>query len=418
MTQRHENLSVCDPPEHDTAGFRTTGAHTSLRHERHVRIGTRKPKAPGTSWLESFFRNLGPGLVPGITIGDWFRLLAENRFRVELPFWGKAACTTFSSCVNTPFRWVEEAVYSRRVAAQTVLPPIFILGHWRSGTTHLHNLLSLDSRFAYPKFAQAMIPNSFLTGERPFSLGCAVLLPSNRYGVDEMTMYAAAPWEEEFGLCVATFLSPYLSWAFPSRTEHYDRYLTFRGVPAHEIERWKSAILTLLKKLTLRLKRPLVLKSPPNTARIRLLLELFPDARFIHIHRNPYSVYQSTLHLHRKLSVYFRFQRQDLAALHGRVIRQYAEMHDAFFEERPLIPKGRFAEVAYQDLDADPVGQVRRIYDELDLPDFAEVEPALNEYLGSIADYKKNKHVELTSDVRSEIARAWRRSFDTWKYPL
>src|SRR5205823_7052190 len=127
----------------------------------------------------------------------------------------------------------------------------------------------------------------------------------------------------------------------PDRASHYDRYLTFKDVPAREIDCWKAALVKLLKKLTLKYDRPLILKSPPNTARIRLILETFPDARFVHIHRDPYVVYQSTLHLNRKMWENNALQRPDQATVHGRVVRQYTEMFDAFFEERSLIPAGQ-----------------------------------------------------------------------------
>src|SRR5207245_5469736 len=84
--------------------------------------------------------------------------------------------------------------------------------------------------------------------------------------------------------------------SFPQRYEHYTRYLTFAGVPAAELEEWKRTMVWFLKKLTLRYRRPIVLKSPPHTARIRLLLELFPEARFVNIHRDHGAVFLSCRH--------------------------------------------------------------------------------------------------------------------------
>ena len=77
---------------------------------------------------------------------------------------------------------------------------------------------------------------------------------------------------------------------------HYDRYLTFRGVPEREVDEWKQALVLFLKKLTWKYRKPLLLKSPPHTCRIKLLLGLFPEARFVHIHRDPFAVYQSMRH--------------------------------------------------------------------------------------------------------------------------
>jgi len=295
---------------------------------------------------------------------------------------------------------------------------LFIIGHWRSGTTHLHNLLSVDRRFAYANFAQISIPHTFLLGEPLLAAASSLFLAPDRMGIDNVALSPKVPWEEEFALCVMTFLSPYMSWVFPHRSDYYDRYVTFRGVPQEEIECWKKAFVKLLKKLSLKYQRPMVLKSPPNTGRIKLILDIFPDARFVHIHRDPYVVYQSTRHLHQKCMEYYSLQRPDPAALHGRVMRQYSEMFEAYFEEKSLIPEGRFCEVTYADLETDPVGEVRRVYEKLALPDFSVVEPAMKAYIGSLAGYKKNRHIELTPDVRAEICRAWQRSFEEWKYPV
>jgi hypothetical protein len=369
-------------------------------------------------WREDFSRITGPGLILGITLGDLAQLLWQNDFRIPPRYWPKVAFASLISLLSTPLRRVEEAVHGRHVAQQPVRQPLFILGHWRSGTTHLHNLFSIDTRFAHANFSQITIPHTFLMAERILSLGSALFLPPDRMGLDKVAMHPHVPWEEEFALCLMTFFSPYMGWAFPRRAENYDRYLTFRGVPADEVERWQRAFVKLLKKLSWKHQRPLVLKSPPNTCRIRLILELFPDARFVHIHRDPYVVYQSTCRLHATCIEYYSLQRPDMSAIHSRVVRQYAQMFEVYFEEKSLIPADRFCEISYADLESDPVGQVRRIYEKLALPDFSVVEPAVRQYVASLAGYKKNAHGELPDEVRDEIARTWRRSFEELKYPI
>jgi hypothetical protein len=114
----------------------------------------------------------------------------------------------------------------------------------------------------------------------------------------------------------------------------------------------------------------------------------------------------------------FAFQRPDSAELHGRILRDYEAMYDAFFEERGLIPAGRYCEVAFEEVEKDPVGQVRRIYEELRLPDFEETRPALEAYVGSLEGYQKTEHPELPPEVQTDVSRRWRRCFDEWNYPL
>src|SRR5207244_1822378 len=110
-------------------------------------------------------------------------------------------------------------------------------------------------------------------------------------------------------------------------------YLTFRGVPEQEIREWREAFTLFLQKLTWKYQRPIILKSPPHTCRIKLLLEMFPDARFVHIHREPFTVFQSTKHMIAGWDRSYHLQRRDFSVLDERVIRQYKQMYDVFFEE-------------------------------------------------------------------------------------
>lgn len=149
---------------------------------------------------------------------------------------------------------------------------------------------------------------------------------------DNMTQGSGSPAEDEFAHCVSTFLSPYMGWVFPRSSVDYDQYLTFRGVPDDELHRWKTAFVGFLKKLTLVSDRPLLLKSPPHTARVRLLLEMFPDARFVHIRRHPYRVFQSTMHLWMTGPPYYQLQLSGEPIAIERIIATYQTMYDAFFE--------------------------------------------------------------------------------------
>jgi hypothetical protein len=298
-----------------------------------------------------------------------------------------------------------------------VPPPLFVLGVWRSGTTHLHNLLGQDDRFAYPSTYQALYPHTFLTTEKRNARLVEFFLPKKR-PQDNVAMGVREPQEDEFALCSLTGRAWPLSWAFPRRAGHYGRYLTLREAEASEVAEWKAAMTWLVRKLSFKHGRPLVLKSPGHTCRIRLLLDLFPQAKFVHIRRNPYDVFRSTRHLVRTVAPWWALQRPDYRDLEERALRQYREVYDVFFEERGLIPKGRFHEVGFEELEADPVGQLRGVYEALGLPDFGHVEATLRGYLAAIAGYRKNTLPELSADWRSRVAREWRRCFDEWGYPV
>ncbi len=74
--------------------------------------------------------------------------------------------------------------------------------------------------------------------------------------------------------------------------------------------------------------------------------------------------------------------------------------------------------MCFQRLEEDPLGEVRRLYEALDLPDFGLAEPALRRYVESIAGYRKNEFQELSADRRRRIAGEWRRCFEEWGYPI
>lgn len=172
-----------------------------------------------------------------------------------------------------------------------------------------------------------------------------------------------------------------------------------------------------LKKLTHHYQRPLVLKSPPHTCRIGLLLELFPEAKFVHIHRNPLDVFSSTMRLIDRGFRYTCFQNIDRQDWVERTLRVYEQMYDRFFEEQSLIASDRFCEVRFEDLEADPLQTMRSIYKSLSLP-FEGAEPNVRAYLKSVADYQKNEFPPILADIRQRIVSRWRRSFDAWGYSI
>lgn len=280
-----------------------------------------------------FIKHVGPGGMSGCTLGEWFAHLRRNRFAISPRYWPRVAMTTFNSAMNST-NMRRERQYDAEVAAIDVPPPLIVLGIWRSGTTHLHNLLSKDDRYAFPNTFQALFPNTFLTTEeKTSSLLNSFMTPERP--MDNVKQDCSQPQEDEFAL-VPAGLSYVCGFAFPKTGDDYWRFLTLRDTTAEEKEQWKAKWLWFLKKLTFKYKRPLVLKSPGHTCRIKLLLEMFPDAKFVHIRRNPYAVFRSAIYAGIQVSPYWIVQRyeQDQEAL----LDYHAKLYEAFFEERDLIP--------------------------------------------------------------------------------
>ncbi len=363
--------------------------------------------------------SVGHNYLAGITAGSWWRLLRENRFAVDPAYWHRAAFITLASLLNSYYRRGEERRFSEAIdRVEVTKPPLFILGHWRSGTTLLQYLLAQDtSQFAFANTYQVVNPCTFLSTEEVNTRRFARMVPPTR-PMDNMELGFGTPQEDEFAPLLLTFRSLYLGVSFPRRAEHYSRYLTFRDVPRAEIDQWQAGLLWFCKKLTLKYDRALLLKSPPHTARIRLLLEMFPNARFVHVHRDPYRVFQSQRHYFDTAMWYTYLQKPDPEKTDDGILQRYTALYDAFFEDQPLIPKGRFCEVRFDDLERDPVAEVRAIYEQLSLPGFMEFKPQLESYVDSLAGYRKNDYPALDEATRCRVARAWTSSFQKWNYPV
>ena len=362
-----------------------------------------------------------PGMRPppshllGMSAGVWLRVLYDNGFGVDTPFIGSSLSVTAASLLNSVCRRLDDFGIGKD--DEPLADPLFIVGHWRSGTTLLHNLMATDTRFATPDFCQAFFPNSFVTAGKPLRWILERALPKKRV-IDDMEIGPGLPQEDEFALCALTGLSPYVAYAFPKNWQHYNRYLTFKDVPEEDVRRWQAAVRGYVRKLTRVYKRPLILKSPPHTARLRLLLEIFPNAKFVHVHRNPFDVFQSSC---RTLSLgppLLRMQHFDFNNLEDLILGRYEMLYDMYLEQRALVPKGNLYEMSFDALTRDPVGEVEALYRGLGLPAFAENIGDLEAYVASLKGYRPNRHSGLADQTAERIATRWERFFSTWGYPL
>ncbi|MEM1023677.1 MAG: sulfotransferase [Myxococcota bacterium] len=362
-----------------------------------------------TNWLFS--------PLDGVRLQDWLRLLARHGGSIPPRYWAKVAFTSGMGALNSFMEPIERLRFEGRLARQRVVAPVFVLGHHRSGTTHLWNLLTQDPRFAYPSILQAVFPHTFLSMERlvrvlarPFTI--------RKRPQDNVEINPDSPVEEERALCAATFCSIQMARHFPARRARFEKYLTMREAQEEERVAWKDAFSHFARKLVLRhgADRRLIFKSPDHTGKMRLLLELFPDARFVHIHRHPFRVFNSTLKMERTTQPIYAYQTARKEELEDFVLWRYRTMYDAYFEDAPKVPEGQLAEVSFEDLDERPVETIEQVYQALGLPDFSVARSSLEAYVASLAGYRKNSFPDLPLDTKDRIRRAWEPSFERWGY--
>ncbi len=346
----------------------------------------------------------------------WRRLLRMNG-GVDPGFRLRAALVSALSRLTAPTRALERLVYGSRVNAVAVQePPVLILGYWRSGTTHLHNLMSQDPRLGFVSTLQAMIPNGALVGRRVFRQMMLWTIPPTR-PMDNMAFSPDLPQEDEFALCHQVPYSIYTGLFFP-RNRHalYEKYATFDGLTPEELAEWQEAYLAVIKKATLLFGgRRLVLKNPANTGRIPHLLRLFPDAKFIHIHRNPYTVFRSAMKLMLSLREIMPFQHVGEQEIEDDVFYLYRAMLQRYLAEKDEIPAGNLVEVRYDDLDQHPIEELARVYSALSLPGWREAEAPIARYLAGQAGYVKNRFT-LSPEDCAKIEEHWGFAIDAWGY--
>jgi hypothetical protein len=347
----------------------------------------------------------------------WSRLLVRNRCAIHWSRCPVAALVSLVSVVHSTLGLAQRIVHGRRIA-RTAIPhaPVFILGHWRTGTTLLHELLARDPRHAFPTTYDCFAPHHFLLTRSWLPRLVPWLLPDRRL-MDNMAAGWDRPQEDEFALCMLGQPSPYERIAFPNRP-HDTGTLDRRGLSPHALERWKTTFYRLIQALTLANGgRRLILKSPPHTCRIPVLVDLFPDARFVHIVRDPYVVYPSTLKLWRVLYGAYGFQRPSWKGLQEYILETFVQVYDRLEEDQRLLAPGRFHELRYEDLVGDPVGRLEAAYSALGLSEFELARPHVEAYLAAVGKYQPARHV-LTAAEQSAITERWGHVIRRYGYPV
>ena len=372
------------------------------------------PKAPSKPKFHPY-PWWSPRFWHGMKFGDWMKLCARHQFRINPIRWPMAVLIEMITPFNSIMGYAQSAIYGKRIAAAKIeKPPVFILGHWRSGTTYLHELLALDQRFVTPSTYQCFAPHHFLLTEWLIAKYFGFLMPKQR-PMDNMAMGWDRPQEDEFALLTLGAPTPYLRMAFPNDPPPHEEMFDMEGVAPRDREKFESTLRYFVQLLTFRTGKQLLLKSPPHTGRIETLARLFPGAKFIHITRNPYNLFSSTVRLWQSLDEVQSLQWANNKGLEEYVLRCFTRMYDGFNKQRSQLDPSQIVDIKYEDLVQNPLAEIERVYADLGFENFGTLGESLASYGREQKDYQTNKH-PLDAATKAKIYERWGDYFRRFGY--
>lgn len=343
----------------------------------------------------------------GASLGNLLRLSQIHRSGLSAKFY-------LSALARSPFMWADWMWSFLRKAE--VKAPIFILGHWRSGTTHLYNVLSKGEGFGWVSPYMAALPFdgvSLSTLLRPLlRLG----LPKGRF-IDQMEVTDTSPQEDEFAIANRQHLSFLHAIYFPNNFDvTFNKGLFFQGASQAEVAHWKNAFSKNCEKIAaVYPQKTILIKNPVYTARLKEVLTVYPDARFIHIHRNPYKIFFSMRNFYHQLFKEFSLQPPKVADIDTHILTTYVRMMTKLEHDVASLSKNQYIEIAYQDFVISPLQTLELIYKVFGLTNYSNDKNLFVSYLDSIPKFQPTADV-YSKDELKKIKEALGFFIKKWDY--
>jgi hypothetical protein len=321
---------------------------------------------------------------------------------VEPKYRWKFFLTCVAAGILEPFTLAERLIWQQRIRDhQLKEPPVFIIGFWRSGTTLLHNLLCQDPQSAYTTTFQTVFPNLVLTQSRWLKPLTNHFLPAGR-PYDNVSMDMDFPQEEDFGMMNIQPSTIYKFFLFPGDFDDIVGRELFSGsLPPEKLAQWKEAYRGMITKSVFNTGGTRYIgKNPCHLTRTGVLKEMFPDAKFIFIHRHPYKVIESLYQF--ILCIFPGVQLQDVPPDFSRakVVNLYKKAIEAYFHDRDQIPASNLIELKMDDFVQDIPGQLKYIYEKFGLGDFSGISSRVNKFLAENPAPSRKPHPPTPETIR------------------
>lgn len=358
-----------------------------------------------------------------VRFDNWIRLLIRDRFRIlpeQLP---QVALTTLISLILFPFALIEGAVCAVPIAKTKIeKDPLFVLGCWRSGTTYLQNLLSRDEQFGWADpvsnclFSNSVLLGWLLRGGIGSGLKDARPMDNVEYSLD-------LPMEETFAIANFTPYAIDHMIAFPSQYQWFLKPAFTADLTPTQRREFRAAYRYMVKKLTWRKGgKQMLFKSPDNTCRLEDIMQMYPNAKFVNIHRDPYTTIKSTIRMFlaqmKLLQLSPMPELDDLEdEMEDVIIGVFERMYRDLFAREDSFAPGQFVNVRYEEFVQQPEDGLRHIYEALELDGFEEALPNFRAFIESQKDYKKNQY-DFPARLREKINRRLGFYFERYGYEM
>jgi hypothetical protein len=322
---------------------------------------------------------------------------------------------------SLPFELFQFLIFGQRIRKTIITKdPVFILGHYRSGTTYLQKLMVCDKQFGCLTNYDALFSNSnLLFGQKMqpvFQHLINLFRIKNPFFHNSIVLLSEPDEEDDYLMNKASAYSAYWGLIFPKR---WREWLNCRPQFMNQkyLNGWKREYLKTLKYATFRNNgKQLVFKSPPNTERIKVLLELFPQAKFIYICRNPFHLYYSTRNMWKRAILnYWSVQEISEEELDEIIFEHFIYLTDKYEQDKKLIPDGNLVEISYEELKADSFNTIRKIYSKIGIPEFEFIADDLLVKLEIEKGYKNFQH-QFCDDTFQKIEERWGKYIRQWNY--
>ncbi|MBN2157055.1 MAG: sulfotransferase [Candidatus Lokiarchaeota archaeon] len=322
-----------------------------------------------------------------------FLLLFLTKFHISLKYIPRLIWALSLSFITFPMRLIESIRFDNKIKkTQVIKDPIFIVGFYRTGTTFIHILFSKDPQFGFMSNLDCFMPLYNLTFENLARKVFLKLMPKTR-PMDNLKLIVGEPQEEHYAVASKSQFGILNALIFPKKFSYFTRFLSFENCTERELSKWKSVYHYFVQKTTLKHDgKQLILKNPANAARIKYLLEMYPNAKFIYSYRNPYTLYPSMKVFFKKLLEIFTLQSWDENEIDDSFLKLFNTNFRLFQDSKKLIPPNNYYELQYEKFIENPLRFLEEIYEKFQLKDFESVKSDFLQHIRDQSDYKPNTH--------------------------